>query len=132
MTVPIWLTLISAALPTLAADGVGDDGRVGDEDVVADELDAFAEPFGEGDPAVPVVFGEAVLDAPDREVLDQLRVPVDHVGGGEGLAVDVVGAVAVELAGGGVQGDRDAVAARGVPGGGDRLDEDGAGPLPGG
>ena len=40
VTVPIWLSLISAALRDAAADGLGDDGRVGDEVVVADQLDA--------------------------------------------------------------------------------------------
>jgi hypothetical protein len=32
----------------LAVDGFGDDGRVGDQDVVADELDTVTEAFVEG------------------------------------------------------------------------------------
>ncbi len=32
-----------------------------DEQVVANQLDAVADRLGEGDPAVPVVFGHAVL-----------------------------------------------------------------------
>ena len=116
MTVPIWLTLIRAALPTRRLMASVMTAGLVTKMSSPTSLDAFAEPLGEGDPAVPVVLGEAVLDAPDREIFDQLRVPVDHVSGGQGLAVDVVGAVAVELAGGGVEGDGDALAAGGVPG----------------
>jgi hypothetical protein len=52
-------------VPDAAGDGVGDDGRIGDEDVVADELDPVAQPGGERGPAVPVVLAQAVLDQPD-------------------------------------------------------------------
>ncbi len=60
-----------ADLVDLNQDGVGDllfDSLlealgVGDEEVVADELDSVAEDFGEVSPAGPVVFGEAVFDA---------------------------------------------------------------------
>ena len=69
---------------------------------------------GQVDPAVPVVLGQPVLDAPDREPVDELGVVVDHLGGAQRLAGDVVGAVAVELAGRRVQRDGDPVAARGV------------------
>ena len=60
----------SADLVRLDEDGVGDAGFdaaleelfVSDEEIVADELSAVAEAIGHGFPAVPVVFGEAVLD----------------------------------------------------------------------
>jgi Helicase subunit of the DNA excision repair complex len=39
---------------------------VGDEEVVADELDFLAEFLGEELPAVPIAFGHAVLDGIDR------------------------------------------------------------------
>jgi hypothetical protein len=55
----------SQARPTIS--GRGDDGRVGDEQVVADNLDAVAESLSERNPAVPVGFGEAVFDAPHRD-----------------------------------------------------------------
>ena len=35
---------------------------VGDEQVVADELDAAAQALGQADPTVPVVLAQAVLD----------------------------------------------------------------------
>ncbi len=39
---------------------------VGDEEVVADELDLVADLIGECDPAVPVVFVERILDGNER------------------------------------------------------------------
>ena len=66
-----------ADLVDLDQDGVGDlllDALlqalgVGDEEVVADELDCVADVFGEELPAVPVVFGEAVFDGDDGVLL---------------------------------------------------------------
>src|SRR4030066_28123 len=60
-----------ADLVDLDQDRVGDPAPdaarealdVGDEEIVADELDARPEPPGERGPAVPVVLGEAALDA---------------------------------------------------------------------
>ena len=46
-------------------DAAGENFRVGDENIVADELDFFAEVAGEEFPAVPIVFGEAVFDGDD-------------------------------------------------------------------
>src|SRR5215208_5752050 len=74
-----------ADLVELDQDGVGgalgdaapEAGGVGDEEVVADELDALAEAAGEGGPAGPVVLGHAVLDADDGEA----RAPVLPEGG---------------------------------------------------
>ena len=62
-------------LVDLDQDRVGDSAldaepqplRVRDEDVVADELQAVAEPLGRGAPAVPVVLGVAVLERDERE-----------------------------------------------------------------
>lgn len=61
-------------------DRVGDDVAVGDEDVVSDDLDAVTESLGELDPAVSVVFCQAVFDAPHRKERGHLGVPVDQVG----------------------------------------------------
>ena len=44
-------------------DALGEALDVGDEEVVADDLDAVAELVGHELPAVPVVLGQAVLDA---------------------------------------------------------------------
>ena len=66
VSVPIWLSLIRTAFAAPSLDARCDPVGVGDEQVVADELDAVAEPGGQRDPAVPVVLGEAVLDRDDR------------------------------------------------------------------
>ena len=66
MTVPIWFTFTSSALPIFVAMPSRQDLRVGDEHVVADELDRVAERLREHLPALPVAFGEAVLDRDDR------------------------------------------------------------------
>ncbi len=109
-----------ADLVDLDQDGVGDlllDSllqalRVGDEEVVADELDFVADLLGEELPAVPVVFGEAVFDGDDGVLLDPGLPEGGHLGGGElalvGFFEDVLaGFLVVELAGGGVEGDGD-------------------------
>ena len=88
--------------------------RVGDEEVVAHELDSCSRGLvGEALPAVPVVLGEAVFDGDDREVVDQLLVERDQVVGREarrGPRREVVGAVLVELGRGGVQREGDLLA----------------------
>src|SRR5665648_131182 len=86
---------------------LGDDLRVGHEEVVAHDLGGRAEAGGQVGPAVPVALGQAVLDRPDRVVADHRRVPLDHVARGQRLAGDVVGPVAVELTGCRVKSDRD-------------------------
>ena len=114
-----------ADLVDLDEDGVGDlllDALlealgVGDEEVVADELDLVADVFGEVLPAVPVVFGEAVFDGDDGVLVDPVLPEGGHLFGGEfalvGLLEDVLaGLLVVELAGGGVEGDGDVFAWR--------------------
>ena len=44
---------------------------VGDEEVVADDLDLVAELVGQELPAVPVVLGQAVLDGDDGVLVDR-------------------------------------------------------------
>ncbi len=51
---------------------------VGDEQVVANDLDALAEFFGKQLPTVPVVFGHAVFDGDDRVAIDQVSVKIDQ------------------------------------------------------
>jgi hypothetical protein len=65
VSVPIWLTLIRIALAMPLACP-RQDLRVGDEQVVADQLHALAELVGQLRPAVPVALGHAVLDRDDR------------------------------------------------------------------
>ena len=47
-------------------DALGEALRIGDEQVVANEVDLAAELFGDGLPAFPIVFGHAVLDGDNR------------------------------------------------------------------
>ena len=52
-------------------DALLEQPRVGDEEVVADELHPLAERLREALPAVPVGFGHPVLDAHDREAVGE-------------------------------------------------------------
>ncbi len=70
--------------------------------------------------AVPVVFGEAVLDRDDRVALDELGPERRHRRALELAALEAVGAVAEDLARRRVERDRDAVA---VPGPLGRLED---------
>ena len=92
----------------------------------------MADRAGEMSPAVPVVLGHAVLDRHDRVALDEVLPVADELVGAEHLAfaIEVVGAVAVQLAHRRVEGDGDLVAGD-EPGLGDRLDEDADGVLVG-
>ena len=87
---------------------------VGDEQIVADELDLVAELVGELLPVVPVAFGAAVFDADDRVLAAELDVEVDQLVAGDGLAgalLEGVGAVAVvELGGGDIEREEDLLA----------------------
>lgn len=53
---------------------------VGDEEVVANKLAAVADGVGEEFPAVPIVFGHAVLDGDDGVLLNPAFPEVDHLG----------------------------------------------------
>ena len=66
-----------------ALDALAQPLGVGDEHVVADELDPVAEALGEGAPAVPVVLGHAVLDRDDRIAVAEIGEVVDELGRGE-------------------------------------------------
>ena len=67
-------------------DALGQALGVGDEEIVADELDLLAELVGDRLPAGHVVLGHAVLDRDDRVALHELGVVVDHAAGIERLA----------------------------------------------
>ena len=94
---------VGRALPDAAGEPLG----VGDEEVVADELDLVAELRGQLLPAGPVVLVERVLDGHERIGVDELAVVGRHVLGGLLLALEGVGAVVAELAGGDVERERD-------------------------
>ena len=68
---------IALAMPFF--DAARETHRVGDEEVVADELHAAAELGGEQLPAFPVVLGEAVLDGDDGVFRAQRVVDADQL-----------------------------------------------------
>jgi len=69
------------------ADAGGQSGGVGDEQVVADDLAAVAQTFGQHPPAVEIILGATVLDRDDGEAFAQVGQIVDHGLGLEGLAL---------------------------------------------
>ena len=76
--------------------------RVGDEEVITDELAAIPDPLGEELPAIPVLLGHPVLDRYDRVAVDDALPMRRHLLGAQRppLVLEDVGAVgiAVELA----------------------------------
>ena len=114
MSVPIWLTFMRMELPTPSLDAAGEYLRVRHEEVVADELDPVSQPLGDHGPPLPVVLGEAVLDAQYGILVAQPDVVVHHLLPGELLALagQVVLAALVELGGRGVEREGDLVAQR--------------------
>ena len=87
---------------------------VGDEQVVSDELHAVADGRRQRRPARPVVLRHPVLDGHDGVALHEVDPELRHLLGAERpvLAGQPVGAVAVQLARGGVEGDGDVLARR--------------------
>ena len=82
-------------LVDLHQDGVGQSladpgrqtGRIGDEQVVADDLATIAQTLGQHPPAVEIILGTAVLDRDDGEAFAQVGQIVDHGLGLERLAL---------------------------------------------
>ncbi len=72
--------------------------------VVADDLDLIADRRGERPPPVRIVLGQAILDAADRVGVDQPLVALDQPAGRHGAVAGIIGAVAAEAVGGGIQG----------------------------
>ena len=114
MTVPIWFSLTSSALPTPSAMPRLQNLRVGDEDIVADELDAGAELARQQLPAFPVAFRDAVLDRRDRVLAQPVFKEPDHLfRGAVRLArflEDVLAAAGPQLARCDVERDEDVLA----------------------
>ena len=79
--------------------------RVGDEQIVADQLHLAAELVGQRLPAGPVILGHAVLDGDDRPFRGQRGEVVDHAAGIEGLALafQLVDAIVVEFGRGAIE-----------------------------
>ena len=101
---------VGSLLLDAAADALG----VGDQQVVADDLDAVAHLGGHQLPAFPVVLGQAVFDGDDRVLVDPRLPEGDHLLAGELLAflaqVVLLGLFVVQFGGGRVEGDADLLA----------------------
>ena len=112
VSVPIWLTLTRIAFADALVDPAAEEVDVRDEQIVADELHAAAEPVGQRLPPVPVGLAEPVLDRDDREPVAEVGPEVDHPRRVEraALALEHVRAVAVQLARRRVERDRHLVA----------------------
>ena len=109
----------------LDEDGVGDagldafveDGRVGNEQVVTDEVDLATELVGHDLPASPVSFIETVFNGEDGVLVDELFVELHHVGRldsllgalleGVGFRLASLGVLVAEFRGSNVKSDLD-------------------------
>ena len=65
-------------------DATAEELGVGDEHVVADQLDAIPELGGQVCPTIPVLFRHAVLDGDDRVPIAQLHPVVGELGRAQG------------------------------------------------
>ena len=93
VTVPIWLSLISAALPMPRSMALVMMAGLVQKMSSPTSSMVGAEAGGQRDPAVVVVLAEAVLDQVHGELAGDGRVPVGHAGAGQQLAGDPVAAV---------------------------------------
>ncbi len=105
-------------------DAVLQTRHVGDEQVVAHQLDTPAQAVREQLPAVPIVLRHAVLDADDGVAPDPRLVQVDQLRSRQrpSLPRQAISVLVEELAGRGVDGERDVLALP-VAGRADRLDD---------
>ena len=113
VSVPIWLTLTRIAFADALVDPAPEALDVGDEQVVADELDAVADPLGQRPPARPVVLGQPVLDRDERIPVGEPGVEVGHRRAVDLPALEPVDAVGEELGRGRVERDRHLLAVAG-------------------
>src|SRR5699024_1147508 len=84
--------------------------RVGDEEVVANDLNLIADGCGEVGVTLPVIFLQWVLDGDDWVRVNELSVNVCHLSCGVLATFEVVGAVLEELRGSNVQSKSDVLA----------------------
>src|SRR5690606_40576142 len=90
-------------------DSLAEDRGVGHEQVVAHQLHAVTESFGQQLPARPVVLGHAVFDGDDRVVVHPVRQVVHELGRIEALAFggEFVMPVLIEFRTGNIQAQVD-------------------------
>src|SRR3546814_17120728 len=70
-----------------ALDAFLEDPRVGDEQVVADQLHLLAQARGQLRPAIPVVLAPAILDGDDRLLVTPAGQALDELLAGQALAL---------------------------------------------
>ena len=95
-----------------AADAFAQDLRVGDEDVIAHQLDIAAEAIRQQLPAVPVVLRHRVFDAEDRVLVGPGREIVGEFSRRQlqALGCQVIASIAMELGGRAIETDDDLLA----------------------
>ena len=84
--------------------------RVGNEEVIADNLDLVTKLSGQGSVALPVILLQRILDGDDGVVLNQVSVDSCHLLSGMLAALEVVLAVLEELGRSHVESQSDIVA----------------------
>src|SRR5690606_14467218 len=91
------------------ADATLEDTGIGDEQVVAHQLDLAAEFLREQGPAVPVALVHAVLDGQDRILAAEIGEVVGEAGAvaGATFSTEFVATVFVELGSGAVEREAD-------------------------
>src|SRR4029434_7984303 len=101
------------------------EGDVGHQQVVADQLHPVTESLCQQTTTVPVLLCQPVLDAHDRVLVDPVFPEIDHLSTGQAspFALEVVEAGTVERAGCGVEGE-ETVSPRLVTGLGDGRQDD--------
>ena len=112
VTVPIWLSLIRIALATCFSMPIVSRLGLGDEEVIADQLNFLADSVCEFLPRVPIVFMATVFDGNDGVLFAELGVDIDQGVGGDCLLVEDVAFafLVVELAGSCIECDGDLLA----------------------
>ena len=92
-------------------DALGKTLGVGYEQVVANQLNLVADAIGESLPAVPILFGHAVLNGDDGVLLNQSLPVIDHLSAGKLAALAsqniLAGFSVVELGGSRIHGEHD-------------------------
>ena len=67
--------------------------RVGNEQIVTDQLNTVADLFGQQFPSVPIVFVATILDRADRIAIGPVGQKVNHLSAVQLLAIDRIAAI---------------------------------------
>ena len=105
------------AVAAVLANRPPQEGDVGHQQIVADQLYPLTEPLRQQTPPVPVFLSQPVFDAHDGVLVDPVLPEIDHLRAGQAspFAFEVIEAIMVERAGCRVEGE-ETVSARLVSG----------------